>query len=84
MAPDQIIDYTHAGKAVFFDGVAQPLQHIDFTRPSTARCATAVAAGMASGESFVTAAFMAATPGAAPGNAAEIDRMARVALMSSA
>ena len=31
--PDQIIDYTYSRKNTFFDGVGNPIQHIDFTYP---------------------------------------------------
>ena len=31
--PDQIIDYTYSRKNTFFDGVDNPIQHIDFTYP---------------------------------------------------
>ncbi len=33
VVPDQIIDYTSARENSFFDGVAGPLDHIDFTEP---------------------------------------------------
>ncbi len=33
VVPDQIIDYTSARENSFFDGVAGPLDHIDFTDP---------------------------------------------------
>ena len=31
--PDQIIDYTYSRKNTFFDGIDNPIQHIDFTYP---------------------------------------------------
>jgi len=31
--PNQIIDYTHSRESTFFDGVKQPVKHIDFTNP---------------------------------------------------
>ena len=31
--PDQIIDYTHGRRGTFFEGLDQPVTHIDFTRP---------------------------------------------------
>lgn len=33
VVPDQIVDYTHGREATFFDGVYQPLDHIDLTHP---------------------------------------------------
>lgn len=33
VVPNQIIDYTHGRESTFFDGVAEPLQHCDFTEP---------------------------------------------------
>jgi len=31
--PNQIVDYTHSRESTFFDGVKQPVKHIDFTNP---------------------------------------------------
>lgn len=33
VVPDQLIDYTYDRKATYFDGVDQPVTHIDFTEP---------------------------------------------------
>ena len=33
--PDQIIDYSWGRESTFFDGVANPLQHVDFSEPYT-------------------------------------------------
>ena len=33
VAPHQIIDYTYGREATFFDGVAEPLRHADFSDP---------------------------------------------------
>ncbi len=33
VVPDQIIDYTHGRETAFFDGIANPLRHVDFTLP---------------------------------------------------
>ncbi|MCR8921921.1 S-methyl-5'-thioinosine phosphorylase [Dasania sp. GY-MA-18] len=35
--PDQLIDYSYGREQSFFDGVANPLQHIDFTHPFSAQ-----------------------------------------------
>jgi 5'-methylthioinosine phosphorylase len=78
LVPDQIIDYTHGRENTFFDGVAQPLQHIDFTRPF--RCAMRtrlLQAGAASGETLHDGGVYGATQGPRLETAAEIDRMDR-------
>lgn len=36
VVPDQLIDYTYGRENSFFDGVAGPLQHLDFTEPFNA------------------------------------------------
>jgi 5'-methylthioinosine phosphorylase len=78
VVPDQIIDYTHGREATFFDGVAQPLQHIDFTRPfHGALRSRLLHAGMASGEVLHDGGVYGATQGPRLETAAEIDRMAR-------
>lgn len=33
VVPHQLVDYTHGRESTFFDGVAEPLQHCDFTEP---------------------------------------------------
>lgn len=78
VVPDQIIDYTHGREATFFDGVEQPLQHIDFTRPfhgATRDCL--LRAGAASGQSLHDGGVYGATQGPRLETAAEIERMAR-------
>ncbi len=78
VVPDQIIDYTHGREATFFDGVAQPLQHIDFTRPfHGALRGRLLQAGAASGESLHDGGVYGATQGPRLETAAEIERMAR-------
>lgn len=78
VAPDQIIDYTHGRESTFFDGVAQPLQHIDFTRPFCgAMRSLLLQAGMASGESLRDGGVYGATQGPRLETAAEIERMSR-------
>lgn len=37
VVPDQIIDYTSGRETSFFDGVAGPLDHVDFTEPYDAQ-----------------------------------------------
>lgn len=78
LAPDQIIDYTHGREATFFDGVTQPLQHIDFTQPfHGALRSRLLQAGAASGEALHDGGVYGATQGPRLETAAEIDRMAR-------
>lgn len=78
VVPDQIIDYTHGRESTFFDGVAQPLDHVDFTRPfceelrrRLLRC------GDAAGEKLADGGTYGATQGPRLETAAEIRRMAR-------
>lgn len=76
--PDQIIDYTHGRESTYFDGVAQPLMHIDFTRPfCDAMRRRLLRAGVAAGESPRDGGVYGATQGPRLESAAEIDRMAR-------
>lgn len=78
LAPDQIIDYTHGREATFFDGVYQPLRHIDFTRPfHGAMRLRLLKAAVASGEVVQDGGVYGATQGPRLETAAEIDRMER-------
>lgn len=78
VVPDQIIDYSHGRDATFFDGVAQPLQHIDFTWPfHGAMRDRLLRAGAASGEPLHDGGVYGATQGPRLETAAEIIRMAR-------
>ncbi|MDP2397506.1 MAG: S-methyl-5'-thioinosine phosphorylase [Burkholderiales bacterium] len=78
VVPDQIIDYTHGRASTFFDGVEQPLAHVDFTQPfSGALRALLLQAGAAAGESLYDGGVYGATQGPRLETAAEIRRMAR-------
>ena len=78
LVPDQIIDYTHGRETTFFDGAAQPLEHIDFTRPFCEPLRRRLLqAGAASGESLCDGGVYGATQGPRLETAAEIRRMAR-------
>lgn len=78
VVPDQIIDYTHGRETTFFDGVEQPLQHIDFTRPFYgATRDRLLRAGATSGQSLHDGGVYGATQGPRLETAAEIERMAR-------
>lgn len=76
--PSQIIDYTHGRESTFFDGVNQPLAHIDFTNPfcNTLR-QRLLKAGRAAGERIHEGGVYGATQGPRLETAAEIDRMER-------
>lgn len=76
--PDQIIDYTWGRESTYFDGLSQPLQHIDFTQPFSAalrgrlrRAAVRAGAPLTEGGTY------GATQGPRLETAAEIGRMAR-------
>lgn len=78
LVPDQIIDYTHGREATFFDGVVQPLEHIDFTRPFCEPLRRRLLqAGADAGESLCDGGVYGATQGPRLETAAEIGRMAR-------
>ncbi len=78
LLPDQIIDYTHGRESTFFDGVAQPLQHIDFTQPFCAGLRSRLLqAAAAAGEPLGDGGVYGATQGPRLETAAEIERMAR-------
>ncbi len=78
VVPDQIIDYTYGRDATFFDGVAQPLAHIDFTWPFCDRMRQRVlGAGAAAGIALRDGGTYGATQGPRLETAAEIERMAR-------
>ena len=78
VVPTQLIDYTHSREATYFDGVANPLKHIDFTRPfSAAIRLKLLRAGIAAGVPLRDGGTYAATQGPRLETAAEIDRLAR-------
>lgn len=78
LVPDQIVDYTHGREATFFDGVLQPLDHIDFTRPfDDSLRGRLLQAGITAGEKLHDGGVYGATQGPRLETAAEIERMAR-------
>lgn len=78
VVPDQIIDYTHGRESTYFDGVQQPLQHIDFTLPFCAAMRRRLlAAGRAVGFELLDGGTYGATQGPRLETAAEISRMER-------
>ncbi len=78
VVPDQIIDYTHGREASYFDGVANPLSHVDFTLPFCEGLRKRLlAAGRAAGHVLHDGGTYGATQGPRLETAAEIDRMER-------
>jgi len=78
LVPEQIIDYTHGREATFFDGLAQPLEHVDFTKPFCESLRQRLlGAAVAAGDSVHDGGVYGATQGPRLETAAEIGRMAR-------
>jgi len=78
VVPTQLIDYTHGREATYFDGIANPLKHIDFTQPFSAVIrGKLLRAGVVAGVHLRDGGTYAATQGPRLETAAEIDRLAR-------
>lgn len=78
VVPDQIIDYTHGREASYFDGLSNPLDHIDFTMPFCEDLrAQLLEAGRFLGIKVHSSCTYGATQGPRLETAAEIRRMAR-------
>lgn len=78
VVPDQVIDYTHGRESTYFDGIIEPLQHIDFTLPfSNGMRRRLLAAGRNAGFELQDGATYGATQGPRLETAAEIRRMER-------
>lgn len=78
VVPDQIIDYTHGRESTFFDGIGNPLSHVDFTLPfCTALRKQLLVAGRAAGHLLHDGGTYGATQGPRLETAAEIGRMER-------
>ena len=78
LVPDQIIDYTHGREGTYFDGVSNPLDHVDFTLPFCAAMRQRLlAAGATTGIKLRDGGTYAATQGPRLETAAEINRMER-------
>ena len=76
--PDQIIDYTWGRGSTFFEGVDNPVTHVDFTEPySMSLRAQVRAAAHRCGEPIIEQATYGATQGPRLETAAEITRMER-------
>lgn len=79
VVPDQIIDYTHDRESTFFDGGADPVEHIDFTYPYNSALREALINGASSvgAINVVNTGTYGATRGPRFETAAEIQRMQR-------
>lgn len=78
VVPDQIIDYTYGREATYYDGVANPLQHVDFTMPFSALLRRRLlVAGDAARQRLHDGGTYGATQGPRLETAAEINRMER-------
>lgn len=78
VVPDQIIDYTWGRKSTFFEGVDQPVHHIDFTHPyDDALRRRLLTAAQEAGEHVIDGGVYAATQGPRLETAAEINRLER-------
>lgn len=76
--PMQVIDYTYGRKQTFFDGVDQPVTHVDFTHPYCAKLrAVLLGAGKSASLSVIDGGVYAATQGPRLESAAEINRLER-------
>jgi 5'-methylthioadenosine phosphorylase len=78
VVPDQIIDYTHSRKSTFFEGTDNPVTHVDFTQPYSARMRRLlINAAATCGEAVADGGTYACTQGPRLETAAEIERIAR-------
>lgn len=78
VVPDQILDYTWGRTSTFFDGVDDPVRHIDFTEPYNANLRTLILeAASRAGEAMIDGGVYATTQGPRLESAAEINRFER-------
>lgn len=76
--PHQIIDYTNGRHNTYYDGINNPVKHIDFTEPYCAKLRAKIAqAASEINEEVVNYGVYAATQGPRLETAAEIDRLER-------
>ena len=74
--PMQVIDYTYGRKQTFFDGIDQPVTHVDFTHPYCANLRKLLLdAGKSASLSVIDGGVYAATQGPRLESAAEINRL---------
>ena len=78
VVPDQLIDYTSGRAHTFFEGVDQPVTHIDFTWPYDVAVRQRVLdAARRGGEPVIDGAVYGCTQGPRLETAAEVERLAR-------
>ncbi|MCP5264578.1 MAG: S-methyl-5'-thioinosine phosphorylase [Burkholderiaceae bacterium] len=78
VVPDQLIDYTWGRASTYFEGVDQPVTHIDFTQPyDVGLRARLLDAGTRANESMHDGGVYGCTQGPRLETAAEIERLAR-------
>ncbi|MCZ7561942.1 MAG: S-methyl-5'-thioinosine phosphorylase [Burkholderiaceae bacterium] len=78
VVPDQIVDYTWGRRHTFFEGVEQPVTHVDFTWPYDAELRRQLlGAAQRCGEPVIDGAVYGCTRGPRLETAAEIARLAR-------
>ncbi len=78
VVPNQIIDYTHGRDFTFFDGKDQPVTHIDFTQPYSAKMRQHILASAKLAKlDCVDGGVYAITQGPRLDTAAEINRLER-------
>lgn len=78
VVPDQIVDYTSGRRHTFFEGVDQPVTHVDFTRPYDDEVRRRLLdAALRCGEAVVDGAVYGCTQGPRLETAAEIARLER-------
>ena len=78
IAPDQILDYTWGRHSTFYEGMANPVRHIDFTHPYDANLRQLLLdAAAAAGEIVINGGVYAATQGPRLETAAEVNRLER-------
>jgi 5'-methylthioinosine phosphorylase len=76
--PNQMIDYTYGRKNTFYDGIEQPVKHIDFTNPySEAMRNKCLEAAKSIQQPLVTEGVYACVQGPRLETAAEINRLER-------
>ena len=78
VVPDQFVDYTSGRRHTFFEGVDQPVTHVDFTRPYDDEVRRRLLdAALRCGEAVVDGAVYGCTQGPRLETAAEIARLER-------
>lgn len=78
VVPDQIIDYTSGRRGSYYEGIEQPVAHVDFTQPyDTDTRERLIAAGQRARQPLIDGAVYGCTQGPRLETAAEIVRLER-------